>query len=619
MCGVTGWVDWGRDLRREREVVQAMTDTMVARGPDASGVWLDRHVALGHRRLAIIDIVGGVQPMVARGPDGEPLAVLTYSGEVYNHHELRAELSARGHEFRTRSDTEVVLRAYLEWGAELAPRLNGMFGFAIWDVQAQELLLVRDRLGIKPLYWASGDGLARDGLPGAGSLLFGSEPKAILANPLFQPELDGDGIAELFALSTAPTPGHGIYRGLRQVRPGHLVRFTRSGAREQRWWQLPTRPHLDGLDATSLRVRGLVASAVGRQLQSDVPLGFLLSGGVDSSALVALAAGQRNGDGTDTYSVDFPPDEGPERLGEWNRSEDAPYVDAVVDHVGTTHRRIVVAGDELVTYRRIGLDARDLPGWGEPDTSLYLLFRGVRDHATVALSGEVADEVFGGYSFFHDGRRGPIEQFPWLIDRASPVALLRRDVRDAVRPEEYARARLDEALAEVPALAGEPARDARARALSYLALTRWLPAVLERKDRMSMATALEARVPFADHHLVEYLWNVPWGLKTTGGEAKGLLRRAIGDVLPDAVLRRPKSGYPATSATGYGNELRSRVEELLHRDSRVFELVDRGIVARHLRDDAWIPGPRAAPHPTGGLDFLLALDRWLDDYRVRIR
>ncbi|WP_320670618.1 asparagine synthase (glutamine-hydrolyzing) [Patulibacter defluvii] len=610
MCGVTGWVDWGRDLRRERPVVEAMTDTMVPRGPDAAGVWLDRHVALGHRRLAIIDLEGGVQPMVARDAEGTPLAVITYSGEVYNHRELRAELTARGHGFRTRSDTEVVLRAYLEWGADLASHLNGMFAFAVWDVPAQELLLVRDRLGIKPLYYAAA---------GAGALLFGSEPKAILANPLFAPELDHDGIAELFALATAPTPGHGVYRGLRQVRPGHLVRVTRGGVRERRWWQLPTRPHLDGLDATALRVRGLVAAAVGRQLQSDVPLGFLLSGGIDSSALVALAARQRNGDGTDTYSVDFPPDEGPERLGEWNRSEDQPYVDAVVGHVGTSHRRIVVAGRELARHRGIGLDARDLPGWGEPDTSLYLLFRGVREHATVALSGEVADEVFGGYSFFHDGARGPVEQFPWLVGRRSPVALLRPEVRQAVDPDGYVRARLAEALDEVPALAGEPAADARARTLSYLALTRWLPAVLERKDRMSMATALEARVPFADHHVVEYLWNVPWELKTTGGEAKGLLRRAIGDVLPDAVLRRPKSGYPATSASAYGDELRERVGELLERDARVFELVDRDVVARHLRDGTRIPGPRAAPHPTGGLDFLLTLDRWLDEYGVRIR
>jgi asparagine synthase (glutamine-hydrolysing) len=611
MCGVTGWVDWERDLRGHGSTVRAMTDTMVRRGPDAGGAWLGEHAALGHRRLAIIDLDGGVQPMVARDLDGEPSAVITYSGEVYNHRELRAELEALGHRFLTRSDTEVVLRGYLEWGDGVAPRLHGMFAFGIWDARVQELLLVRDRLGIKPLYLTTQPG----------RLLFGSEPKALLANPHFEAELDADGVAELFALSTAPTPGHGIYRGLQQVRPGHLVRYSRRGAEERQWWTFESGEHPDDQDGTTTRVRELVAQAVRGQLQSDVPLGFLLSGGVDSSALVALAAGDRAPDAgtTSTYSVDFPSGEGPERLGDWNRDEDAPYIDAVVDHVGTAHRRIVVPGTELLEHRRIGLDARDLPGWGEPDTSLYLLFRGVREHATVALSGEVADEVFGGYAFFHDGATGPVDAFPWLAGRATPASLLRADVADEVRPDEYAARRLRQALDEVPALAGESPEDARTRALSYLAFTRWLPAVLERKDRMSMATGLEARVPFADHRLVEYLWNVPWSQKTVGGEPKGLLRRAIGDVLPTSVLRRPKSGYPATTATAYGEALRQRVAELVSEDAPVFALVDRETVVRHLRDDVRLPGPRAAPHPTGGLDFLLTVDRWLRDYGVRVR
>lgn len=613
MCGVTGWVSWDRDLRAEGPVVRAMTDTLWRRGPDAGGVWLSPHAALGHRRLAIIDLDGGVQPMVARDAAGVPLAVITYSGEVYNHHELRADLEGRGHAFSTRSDTEVVLRAYLEWGADLAPRLRGMFGFGIWDVRREELLLVRDRLGIKPLYFAVGE-------EGAGSLLFGSEPKAVLANPTFDAELDAEGIAELFALPTAPTPGNAVYRGLRQVRPGHTVRFGRDGVLERRYWTLPSAPHEHDVPTTTADVRRLVAQAVGDQLESDVPLGFLLSGGIDSSALVALAEGRRPpGDATATYSVDFPPDEGPQQLGTWNRSEDAPYIDAVVAHVGTAHRRIVVPGTDLLAHREVGLDARDLPGWGEPDTSLFLLFRGVREHATVALSGEVADEVFGGYGFFHDGAQGPVAAFPWLRPGGSPASLLRADVADEVDPEQYVRDRLAAALDEVPRHGADTPEDARARALSYLALTRWLPAVLERKDRMSMATGLEARVPFADHRLVEYLWNVPWQQKTTGGEPKGLLRTAIGGVLPEVVLRRPKSGYPATSASAYGDALRARVGELVAEDSPVFDLVDRDLVRRHLRDRTRIPGPRAAPHPTGGLDFLLTLDRWLRDYGVRIR
>ncbi|WP_335937430.1 asparagine synthase (glutamine-hydrolyzing) [Streptomyces sp. PTD5-9] len=606
MCGIAGWIDRDRDLRDEAATVRAMTDTMVARGPDAGDVWLSEHAALGHRRLAVIDVEGGAQPMEARDADGRVLAVITYSGEVYNFRELRAELVALGHRFRTSSDTEAVLRAHLQWGEDAVRRLNGMFAYAVWDVPRQELLLVRDRLGVKPLYWTAGER----------RLLFGSEPKAVLANPLFAAETDAEGLAELLAVPSAPTPGRTAFRGLRTVRPGHLVRFGPQGASERAYWALESRPHTDTPAATAARVRELLTDTVRRQLVSDVPLGLLLSGGLDSSTLTALAATGSGGKPA-TFSVDFPPDEQPERLGDWNRDSDAPYIRELTDRLPVVHTPVTVTGDELLAHRGIGLRARDLPGWGEPDVSLHLLFRGVRRHVTVALSGEVADEVFGGYPYFH--HEGPLDAFPWLRGRPSPASLLRPDVAARVRPEEYAAQRFGEALAEVPHLAGESGRERRARQISYLALTRWLPALLDRKDRMSMAASLEVRVPFADHRLVEYLWNVPWSLKNRGGVPKALLRQAVGDLLPPRVLHRPKSGYPASSAPGYGAALRDLAEDLVHRDGPLFELVDRDVVKRHLAEGTPLPGPRAAPHPTGGLDHLLAVDRWLRDHRVRVR
>ncbi|MFF0739940.1 asparagine synthase (glutamine-hydrolyzing) [Streptomyces sp. NPDC004111] len=609
MCGIAGWIDWERDLRTESETVRAMTDSMVLRGPDAGDVWLSERAALGHRRLAVIDVAGGAQPMAVRDPEGRPLAVISYSGEVYNFRELRAELASLGHEFITRSDTEVVLRAHLQWGEAAVPKLNGMFAYAVWDVRREELLLVRDRLGVKPLYWT-----AR-----AGHLLFGSEPKAVLANPLFRAETDAEGLAELFAVPAAPTPGRTVFRDLRTVRPGHTVRFNRNGPVERPYWTLESRPHTEDLDSTARRVREILTDTVERQLVSDVPLGLLLSGGLDSSTLTALAAGPagERGEKVATFSVDFPADEQPERLGDWNRDSDAPYIEELSGLLGTAHTSVTVAGGELLAHRGIGLAARDRPGWGEPDVSLHLLFRGVRRHVTVALSGEVADEVFGGYPYFHHDH--PLDAFPWLYGRPSPADLLRPDVAALVRPKEYAAQRLRDALAEVPLLEGESGSELRARRISYLALTRWLPALLDRKDRMSMAASLEVRVPFADHRLVEYLWNVPWSLKNTGGVPKGLLRRAVGDLLPDSVLHRPKSGYPASSAPGYGRALRDGVEELLLRDSPLFDLVDRAEVKRRLAAGAVLPGPRAAPHPTGGLDQLLAVDSWLTGYGVRVR
>ncbi|MGK5531492.1 asparagine synthase (glutamine-hydrolyzing) [Streptomyces sp. URMC 129] len=609
MCGITGWVDWDADLRDHRPTVRAMTDTLACRGPDAEGVWLSRHAALGHRRLSVIDLGGGAQPFT----DGaDPGAVLSYNGELYNYRELRKELTALGHVFRTRSDTEVVLRAHLQWGAAAPRRFNGIFAYALWDTRRQELLLVRDHLGIKPLYWHA----HRTGV------LFGSEPKAVLANPLFRAELDAEGIAELFALPAAPTAGHGIFRGLREVRPGHLVSVGGAATREVRYWSLESRPHTDGPGATRDTVRSLLADSVERQLLSDVPLCALLSGGVDSSAITALAAGARERAGhgkVTTYSVDFPgsSDRAPDA---WRTTHDAPYVRAAVEHIGTLHTSVVLPDDDLLDARDAVLRARDRPGWGEMDASLHLLFREVRRRSTVALSGEAADELFGGYPYFHDPAALAADTFPWLHGRTTPAALLRPEVRAEVRPDEYVAEAYRDALAGVPRLAGEQGPDRRVREVFHLALTRWLPPLLDRVDRVSMSVGLEVRVPFCDHRLVEYLWNVPWALKAPGGRSKGLLRDAVRDLLPARVADRPKSGYPSTPAVRYTEVLTARAHELLSDpDAPVFDLVDRAAVRRALADGRPLPSPRTAPNPVGGLDHLVQVDEWLRAYRVSLR
>ncbi|MET9503722.1 asparagine synthase (glutamine-hydrolyzing) [Streptomyces sp. NPDC006259] len=608
MCGVTGWIDWDTDLRTRGATVSAMAETLACRGPDASGVWLSRHAALGHRRLSVIDLEGGAQPLGA----GQPETVLTYNGELYNHQELRRELRSLGHTFRTRSDTEVVLRAHIEWGRDAARRFNGIFAYALWDGDAEELLLVRDHLGIKPLYWHAH----------AAGVLFGSEPKAVLANPLFRAELDAEGIAELFALPAAPTAGHGLFRGLNEVRPGHLVSVRRSAVREFPYWQLVSRPHTDDAATTRRTVRELLADSVERQLMSDVPLCTLLSGGVDSSAITALAAlaRERAGQGkVSSFSVDFPgsADRAPDT---WRTGADAPFVRAAAEHVGTLHTSVVIPDDDLLDARQAVLRARDRPGWGEMDASLHLLFREVRRRSTVALSGEAADEVFGGYPYFHSPDALSAPTFPWLHGRPTPAVLLRPEVRAEVRPEEYTAAQYRDSLARTPALAGETGADRRVREVFHLALTRWLPPLLERVDRVSMSVGLEVRVPFCDHRLVEYAWNVPWSLKTPEGRPKGLLRDAVRDLLPAAVADRPKSGYPSTPAVRYTQVLTDRAHELLaDPGAPVFDLVDREAVRRALAEGLTLPSPRTAPNPVGGLDHLVQVDEWLRAYRVGLR
>jgi asparagine synthase (glutamine-hydrolysing) len=612
MCGIAGWADFDRSLTAERATTQAMTDTMSCRGPDAEGLWIAPHVALGHRRLAVIDIEGGRQPMVAE--EGERvLAALTYSGEVYNFRELRAELSARGHRFRTHSDTEVVLRAYLEWDEEFVTRLNGMYAFAIWDVRREKLLLVRDRMGIKPLYY----------YPTPSGVLFGSEPKAILANPLAEPIVDDDGLRQLF--SFVKTPERAIFRGMHEVRPGQLVRVSRKGTSKRRYWALESHEHTDDIDTTVRAVRELLDDIVARQLVSDVPLCSLLSGGLDSSAITALAAKalrKQDGGRVRSFAVDFAGYSEHFRPDEMRGTPDAPYVADLARHVAADHTDIVLDSNELMSReaRAAVLHARDLPnGAGDMDTSLYLLFRAIREHSTVALSGESADEVFGGYRWFHDSEAVNADTFPWLaafrgrqerVTLFSPKLMRRLDIAG------YCADSYRSALAEVPHLPGETGLEKRMREVSYLHLTRFVQILLDRKDRMSMAVGLEVRVPFCDHRLVEYVFNTPWWMKTFDGREKSLLRAATSDVLPRSVVERIKSPYPSTQDPTYDQKLREELDKVLaSEDAPVLSLLDAE------RARALVEEPVSAvstQFSRMGMELALQLNEWLKEYGVRL-
>lgn len=611
MCGISGWVDYGRDLQRERGTVQAMADTMACRGPDAEGVWLAPHAAFGHRRLAIIDIEGGRQPMTAES-DGRLLAALTYSGEAYNFRELRAELVQRGHRFRTQSDTEVVLEAYLEWGEDFVSRLNGMYAFAIWDARREELLLVRDRMGIKPLYY----------YPTPDGVLFGSEPKAILANPLAEPVVDADGLREILAF--VKTPECAVFRGMHEVRPGQVVKVRREGLSKRRYWRLEAHEHTDDLPTTIRTVRELLDDIVARQLISDVPLCTLLSGGLDSSAVTALAARALEGQGkVRSFSVDFSGYEENFQPDDMRDTPDTPYVNDVVRHVGSDHTGIVLNSADLMdpAVRAAVLRARDLPlGIGDMDTSLYLLFKAIRGRSTVALSGESADEVFGGYRWFHDPESVNSGTFPWLAGHTQTglttrgeflhEELLRKLDVPAYRADSYQRA-----LAEVPRVPGETGLEKRMREISYLHLTRFVQILLDRKDRMSMAVGLEVRVPFCDHRLVEYVFNAPWAMKTFDGHEKSLLRAATADVLPRSVVERRKVPYPSTQDPAYERALRAEVARLLDGTPVIGCLIDTDKV-RSMLDQPM--GAVSLQGARTSLEGLLQLNAWADAYGTRL-
>ncbi|MGA5037833.1 asparagine synthase (glutamine-hydrolyzing) [Streptomyces capoamus] len=606
MCGITGWVSFDRDLTAEAATLHAMTETMACRGPDDRGTWTEGPAALGHRRLAIIDLPGGRQPMSLRTPDGT--VALVYSGEAYNFTELRRELADRGHRFTTDSDTEVVLHGYLEWGDAVAERLNGMYAFAVWDGRHGKLVMIRDRMGIKPFYYHR----TPDGV------LFGSEPKAILANPLARPRVTLDGLRELFVM--VKTPGHAVWDGMREVEPGTVVTVDRSGLSTRVYWSLETRPHTDDRDTTVATVRSLLDDIVRRQLVADVPRCTLLSGGLDSSAMTAVAARQLadQGERVRSFAVDFVGQADHFVADELRGTPDTPFVHDVARLADTDHQDIVLDAEALAdpAVRAQVIRARDLPaGLGDMDSSLLLLFRAIREKSTVALSGESADEVFGGYLQFFDDEARRADTFPWLATMSrhfgEDAGVVRADLAKVLDLEGYVADGYRTAVAGIDRLDGESDFEYRMRQISHLHLTRFVRMLLDRKDRMSMAVGLEVRVPFCDHRLVEYVYNAPWALKSFDGREKSLLREASADVLPRSVYDRVKSPYPSTQDPRYARALQEQAKELLARPSHpVFDLLDRDRVRAAAEREA----PVSTQAARRGLERTLDLAGWLDLY-----
>lgn len=613
MCGITGWVNWQQNLLQYSTILETMTETLTLRGPDAGGTWLSAHCALGHRRLAVMDPNNGAQPMVRyRGNDQ---FVIVYNGEIYNAIELTEELKAHGWKFTTTCDTEVLLVAYMHWGRACLERLNGIFAFAIWDVEQEELFAARDRLGVKPFFYYEKDS----------QFLFGSELKAILANPLAQPIIGREGLAEVLVVGPARTPGHGIYENFAELKPGQWLSVTKSGKQIRTYWQLESREHEHTLDETVEHVRQLLQDTMNRQMISDVPICTLLSGGLDSSALTAMAVQhyrQAAANPLHTYSIDYVDNDKHFKAHAFQPNSDAPFIELMTKQLSTVHHYLQFDTPELISALHDATLARDLPGMADIDSSLLLFCREIKKEATVAISGEAADEIFGGYPWFHQEKTLQAKQFPWSLATAFRSELIQDELQEMIQPAQYVTQRFTQAQAEVPQLASESEHLHSVRQMSYLNITRFMPTLLDRKDRMSMAAGLEVRVPFCDHRLVDYVFNIPWEFKTSGDREKGILRKSLRGILPDEIITRKKSPYPKTHNPAYLAAVSGLMEQLLSDDKApVFQLVKRSKIEQLLRSEQssslvpWFGQLMSGPQLYA---YLYQMNVWLSHYKVRI-
>lgn len=603
MSGIAGIVDFKGDVRRYGDVLDEMRRRLARRGPDEDGGYFAERVCLLHTRLVVIDAEGGKQPMVEK--IGQDEMVITYNGELYNTQQLRDELSQRGHHFRGRSSAEVLLRAYIEWGEGCLDRLNGIYAFAIWDAKHQRLFAARDRMGVKPFFYSLAEG----------QLVFASEIKALLAHPLIKAEVDSRGVAELLLLGPGRTPGGCAFRQIQELKPGCCATYSPEGGLCVRsYWELGARKHEHSFDETLEYVRCLVRDAIKGQTISDRAMGVFLSGGLDSSAIAALAGAKR------TFSVDYEENERYFKANSFQPNSDNIYIKQMNDFLGVEHTAVTLGVDELVGALFEAVDARDLPGMADVDSSLLLFCCEVSKYASAVLSGEGADELFGGYPWYRNEDMLNREGFPWAGATDYRAGFIKKGLCEGVDAAEYVRQRYEETVTDAKMLEGDSPEEKRMRQMFRLNTDWFAQTLLDRKDRMSMYNGLEARVPFCDYRIAEYMYNVPWEYKNYLGREKGLLREALRGVLPDEVLWRKKSPYPKTHHPEYLKKVTELLEEVvLGGGAPIFDIVEKSALEGLLRgegnDVPWYGQLMTRPQT---IAYFLQMNYWMGKYGVTL-
>ena len=605
MCAIAGMIG----LEFDQITVEKMLLTMHRRGPDANGKYIRPGCGLLHSRLSIIDPEGGSQPMQLEWA-GECYTIV-YNGELYNTEEVRRELMALGHRFQGHSDTEVVLHAYAQWAGKALDLLNGIFAFGVWEERKKSLFLARDRMGVKPLFYKLHEG----------GMLFASEIKTILAYPSVKAELNGEGAAQLLLIGPGRIPGSGVLRGIEELEPGCCGVYADGKWIWRRYWKLMDREHTDSFEETAASVRALVTDAIRRQMVSDTPIGTFLSGGLDSSLITAVCSEEmkKAGKVLDSFSVDYENNEKYFVPGKFQPNSDNSYIQIMRDYLGVQHHWTVLTPEDLVEALESATIARDLPGMADVDFSLLQFCGQIRKKVKVALSGECADEIFGGYPWYRDPEIRALDGFPWAQNTSQRASFLEPTIIRGIRPEEFVQDHYRKTLADSDILPGTSPQERRMKEMVNLNHRWFMQTLLDRKDRMSMFHGLEVRVPFCDYRIAEYLYGVPWEYKDYRGNEKGLLRHAMEGYLPDAVLWRKKSPYPKTYDPKY-LELVSQmlIAVLQQKDAPIFQIVRKETLENLLCAEYTWPWYGQLMKVPQTIAYMLQINFWLKEYKITV-
>ncbi|MDR0855547.1 MAG: asparagine synthase (glutamine-hydrolyzing) [Christensenellaceae bacterium] len=551
MCGIAGKVSFlGEAFVTREEERESVLKSLFNRGPDAGGEEVYRSATLLHRRLSVVDIENGKQPMTRTR--GDETYTIVYNGELYNTNDVRSVLISLGYCFKGHSDTEVLLAAYMEWKENCLSRLNGIFAFAVWEEHSQRLFCARDRIGVKPFfYYETAQGIA-----------FASTINALLKFNDAPHKFSEAGILDMLFVAPGRTPGTTPVTKVKELLPGEYLYFSENGLQKHRYWEIKAADlKMNEVLATEY-CRYIIEDSIKRQLVSDVPLACMLSGGLDSSIISYIAAreGKVYGKSLDTFSVDYEGNDKNYVPNPFQPSADNDFIKIMSDYIGSTHHTSVLATQDVFDSMFDATVARSLPGMADIDSSLLLFCREIKKTHTVALSGECADELFGGYPWYHNKEILDTQAFPW----SNSVALRKTLFPDfACLADDYVQSRYDDTVKSTDFLPSDSAEDKRYREMFMLNFSWFMQTLLDRKDRMSMYSSLEVRVPFADYRICEFAYNLPWALKSKNGREKGIVRQAFKGLLPDSIIERKKSPYPKTFDPLFYNRAVKGVKDIL--------------------------------------------------------
>lgn len=601
MCAILGWIS-KNNLENEQEKFKNMLEIMNNRGKDNTGYYFKNNILLGHKRLAIIDLENGSQPMKFSN------YIIVYNGELYNTKELKENLLNKGYSFFTKSDTEVLLKGYICYKEKILTKLEGIYSFAIYNEEEKSLFLARDRLGVKPLYY----------MKNKKNFIFSSMIKPILESKIIKPILTKKEIGELLALGPSKKLGSGIFKGIKELRPAHYLIYKNNKIKIKRYWNVITKENNDTFKEAKLKVKKILTDEIKNQMISDKKIATLLSGGIDSSIITAVVANtlKEKNQKLTTYSIDYEDNDKYFKKNDFTVSLDKYYIDLMKKKYNTNHKYIIIKQKELADYLEKSLLARDYPGMADIDSSLLWFSEKISKDYSVILSGECADEIFGGYPWFYRDDLNNKNNFPWINNLDYRQKLLNKNLK--INIEKISKKEYKKTIKELK----KSDRKDKYKKLFYINMTHFMTTLLDRKDRMTMYSTIEARVPFSNTKLVEYLWNIPFTYKYKNKKEKYLLKEAFKDILPIEIINRKKNPYPKTHNPLYLNLVKNLLRERLkNKNSYLYKIFNINEINKLLENDnddllPWFGQLMTKPQL---IAYLYQFDLWIEKYNIEIK